>query len=192
MEKFLTTSDFFSKICKQPKFRIYPLPFFLANPFNSHQSLSDMWTWLQDKISPLAFFNRSTRPKKYQKRDRAWGASGAKMRIRKSWGVGLASVGFARPITWNSPRAWEKEAKLGSFPLPSTKSPYYPSFQQLGWRLLRSISFSPSSSQTTHHFCVRETEGFMVMEKGKKKRERKVTSDVSNHPKWQRMLPLKN
>ena len=53
-------------------------------------------------ISPLAFLIFLSLPRKYQNLDLATTSLGAKMRMRYSFGVGLASVGRWRPMTWYS------------------------------------------------------------------------------------------
>ena len=59
-------------------------------------------TWFTDTISPLAFLILRSLPRKYQNRDLATTSLGAKMRMRKSFGVGLASLGRWRPMIWYS------------------------------------------------------------------------------------------
>lgn len=53
-------------------------------------------------ISPLAFLTFFNLVRKYQKRDLATTSLGAKIRMRYSLGVGLASLGRWRPMTWYS------------------------------------------------------------------------------------------
>lgn len=70
-------------------------------------------TWVRLTISPLAFLTFLSFIKKYQKRDLATTSLGAKMRMRYNFGVGLASEGKWRPMTWYSLRRPE-EAKTVS------------------------------------------------------------------------------
>jgi hypothetical protein len=61
-------------------------------------------TSLRLTISPLAFLTFRSFIKKYQNRDLATTVLGANMRIRYNFGVGFASVGRWRPMTWYSVR----------------------------------------------------------------------------------------
>lgn len=61
-------------------------------------------TTLRLTISPLAFLTFLSLVRKYQKRDLATTVLGAKMRMRYNLGVGFASVGKWRPMTWYSLR----------------------------------------------------------------------------------------
>ncbi len=74
----------------------------------SREANSISLTTLRLTISPLAFLTFRSFIKKYQNRDFATTVLGANMRIRYSFGVGLASLGRWRPMTWYSVRRPEE------------------------------------------------------------------------------------
>ena len=59
-------------------------------------------TTFSETISPFVFLILRSFARKYQNRDLATTSFGAKMRMRYSFGVWLASVGRWRPMTWYS------------------------------------------------------------------------------------------
>ena len=61
-------------------------------------------TWLIEMTSPLVFLIFFNFVRKYQNLDFATTIFGANIRMRKSFGVGLESVGRCRPMTWYSLR----------------------------------------------------------------------------------------
>ena len=71
-----------------------------ANIVNRESDLiATIHTRFKDTISPLAFLIFRSLPRKYQNRDFATTSLGANSRMRKSLGVGLASLGRCLPMT---------------------------------------------------------------------------------------------